>query len=70
MGMTIADAISQEGKIEGKLETLFRMGRKKWGPPDPAQLQAMQSITDGERLDRMSDAIIDAKSWDDLVNIP
>ena len=85
MGFTIADAIRQEGKeegmakgmakgkiegkIEGKLETLFRLGRRKWGEPDAATLQTMQSICDGERLDRMSDAIIDAKSWPELLSV-
>ena len=73
MHMTIADEIRQEGKVEGKVETLrdvlLRQGRKKFGEADATTLQTLQSITDAGRLERMSDAVLDAHSWGELMAV-
>ena len=73
IGMTIADAIRREGRAEGEVKAIckavLRQGRKKWGEPDEAALQAIQAINDEARLNRLLDALGAAKSWADLLNV-
>jgi hypothetical protein len=80
-GMTIADAIRREGRAEGIAEgiaqgraegeakAVLRLGRKKWGEPEPAVLQMIQAICDQARLERLVDAMLEAQSWADLLNV-
>lgn len=80
-GMTIADAIRSEakaegiaegkarGKAEGKAEAVLRLGRKQWGEPDATTVQTIEAIHDEVRLNRMLDAVLDVKSWADLLNV-
>lgn len=78
MQQTYADVLHQQGKAEGKAEgkvegaraVLLRFGRKKFGEPDAATLQTLESITDVERLERLSDAMLDVHSWTELVAVP
>ena len=63
-----------EGKVEGKVETLrevvLRQGRKKFGEPEAAALQALQAVADMDRLERLSDALLDVPSWTELLAVP
>ena len=60
-----------EGKAEGKLEqekqTLLRLGRKRFGPPKAATKSKIESIADLVQLERLSDRVFDARSWDELI---
>lgn len=47
---------------------LLRMGRKKLGPPSTQIESALNKIVEIDRLDRMVDALDQAKTWDDLLN--
>jgi hypothetical protein len=58
-----------EGIAEGKARAVLRQARKKWGEPDAATLQTIQAIHDEARLDRMIDAVLEAQSWADLLNV-
>jgi predicted transposase YdaD len=72
-------AILREGKAEGRAEgraegtrqelhkVLLRQGRKRFGPPDSATAAALEAISDLDRLERMSDRMLEAASWDDLL---
>jgi hypothetical protein len=51
-------------------KTLLRQGERKFGAPDPAVTEAVGAIKDLERLQRMADAILDAKSWDEFLATP
>jgi predicted transposase YdaD len=60
-----------EGKAEGKIEEakriLLRQGRKRFGPPKTAIKSKIEAIADLVRLEYLSDRILDAKSWDELI---
>jgi predicted transposase YdaD len=60
----------EEGREEGVRKTLVRIGRRRLGEPTAAQLHTLNEIRDVERLERMSDAIDEATSWDSLLAIP
>jgi predicted transposase YdaD len=66
--------IFEEGEAKGRLEdargTVFRQGRLKFGEPDPGTVAAINVIHDLEQLHRMADAILNAKSWDDVLATP
>jgi predicted transposase YdaD len=71
----ILDEGREEGRKEGRKEgalreaqkLLLRQGRHKFGAPEPAVEAAVQAITDLDRLERMSDRMFDATSWQDLL---
>jgi predicted transposase YdaD len=68
---TTYQAILREGKAEGKIEEakrlLLRMGRKKFGPPKAAINSKIEAIAELARLENLSDRILDATNWDELV---
>jgi hypothetical protein len=49
---------------------LLKQGRKLLGPPDASVESALTSIQDVERLERMGEAILTVKSWDELLSTP
>ncbi len=71
-------AILDEGRIEGRTEgevrgvraTIIRLGRRRFGSPGEAVESALQAITDLERLERMSERVLDAADWQDLAVTP
>jgi hypothetical protein len=82
MGQTIAEAIFEEGEIKGRQEGLHdgacrhareaivRVVRKRLGVPNQAVREALDKITDLDRLDRMLDRHDEAVSWTDLIETP
>jgi len=67
---TAYDMAVEEGQIQGQIRTLLRQGRKLLGSPDPAMESALTSIQDVERLERMAEAILRVKSWQQLLSTP
>ena len=79
MGRTIADSYRDEGRAEGMEKgmekgqakgiqlTLLRLGRRQFGEPDSATVDALAAISDLDRLGRLSDAILSAPSWNELL---
>jgi hypothetical protein len=67
---TAYDQAMEEGEIRSSHRVLLRQGRKLLGPPDPAAESALKSIQDVERLERMTEAILTAKSWEELLSSP
>ena len=86
MGKTIADSFRDEGRAEGRSEgkaegfrqgqahwtheSLLKMGRRKFGEPDSATIDALRAIVDLARLDRLSEHLFTAVSWSDLLSTP
>jgi hypothetical protein len=67
----ILDEGREEGREEGALrearKLLLRQGRRKFGAPEPAIEATVQAITDLDRLERMSDRLLDVMTWQDLL---
>lgn len=68
------DVILDEGRLEGRLETLhqqiLRQGPRKLGEPDEAVRRSVLAVNDLDRLWRMSDRLPDASTWDELLGTP
>jgi hypothetical protein len=60
-------AILDEGRIEGKQSTLLRQGSKRFGAPDEATRQRLLAIQSVERLDELSERLLEVSSWQDLL---
>lgn len=60
-----------EGEIKGRAEEarrlLLRLGRKRWGDPDPAIEATVHAITDVERLELLAERLSEVSSWQDLL---
>lgn len=78
MGQTIAEEIFEEGEVKGRHDglrqharmVLVRFARKRLGEPDQTARNAIDGITDLDRLDRMLDRHDEAVSWADLIATP
>lgn len=57
----------EKGKIEMLLETILRLGTKRFGKPTPATEKRLLRIQSRKRLEELTDKILDAKSWDELL---
>ncbi len=68
--------ILQEGRDEGRVgeaqRLLLRLGGIRFGPPDEATRAAVEAIGDLDRLERMSDRILDTSihDWNGLLDTP
>jgi transcription termination factor NusB len=49
---------------------LLRLGRRQFGELDASIESELKSIRDLERLERLADAILTAKSWPELLATP
>ena len=58
----------KEGRLEGEINLLLRLGARQFGAPDAETKRALQVLQDLERLERMVDAILTAKSWQELLS--
>jgi len=59
-----------EGRTEGKREDLFRLGRKRFGPPSTEIAAAIEALTDPQQIEAIIDRIFDAASWQELLDKP
>ncbi len=64
----------EEGQALGKTAEartiLLRQGRKRFGPPEEPTVAALEGITDLERLERMSERLLDVAGWQELLATP
>lgn len=67
---TAYDMAVEEGEIRNSHRVLLRLGRKLLGAPDASIETALRSIQDVERLERMTEAILTATSWQQLLATP
>jgi predicted transposase YdaD len=63
--------IVDEGRVEGREEEarvlLLRLGRKRFGPPSPEAEAALAGITAIERLETLSERLLDVENWEELL---
>ncbi|HEY1377268.1 MAG TPA: hypothetical protein VGF55_10765 [Gemmataceae bacterium] len=63
-------AILDEGREDALKKVLLRLGRGRFGAPDPAVEAEIQAITDLARLERMSERLLTAPTWQDVLTTP
>ena len=59
-----------KGEAKGLKNTLIRQGRKRFGLPSQEILSTIQAIVDLDRLESLTERILDAKSWQELFEEP
>ena len=67
---TAFDEATEEGEIKRSHRVLLRQGRKLIGSLDTSTEAEITAIKDLDRLDRLTDAILTAKSWQELLDTP
>ena len=60
-------AIVEEGEIKGVRMVMLRQGKRKFGRPPAAVAKALAGIEDLDRLERLSDRLLPATSWQELL---
>jgi len=60
----------EKGRITEAQQLLFRQGRLRFGRLDKATRSAIEAIDDLERLHRLSELILTATNWRDLLAKP
>jgi hypothetical protein len=66
----ILDEGRAEGRVQGAQRALLHFGRKKLGEPDEATRDALLGITDLDRLDRLTDRLLEVSTWQELLQTP
>ena len=56
-----------QGLSQGLRTTLIRQGTKRFGAPNESVSAELLRISDPSQLEVLSDRILDATSWDDLL---
>jgi predicted transposase YdaD len=60
-----------EGRVEGRAEEARRLlrllGDRRFGPPDARNRAAIESLTSVERLEQLTERLLDASGWDELL---
>jgi predicted transposase YdaD len=60
--------IMKRGERKALIGTLLRQGRKKFGEPDATTLAAVERLTDVDRLQNLTDRILEAATWQELLS--
>jgi hypothetical protein len=65
-------SILQEGRAEEAQRLILRQGAIRFGPPDEATRAAVEAIGDLDRLERMSERVVDMsiQDWNGLLGTP
>jgi hypothetical protein len=63
-------AIVEEGRVEEAQKLILRQGTIRFGPPDAAVRTAVLAIEGLEQLERMSDRVLTASGWGDVIGTP
>jgi hypothetical protein len=71
LGHVIFDEGRNEGRVEGRVDALremiFRLGQKRFGPATPEAEVELNAIVSLERLQRMSEQLLEVGSWAELL---
>jgi hypothetical protein len=58
------------GMMVGMKQALFRLGLKRFGPPDLAIIAAIEGIADREHVEALIERVLDISGWDELLTPP
>ena len=78
MGQTIAEYYMEQGYarglVEGRAEEarriLLRVGEHLFGKPSQETVTAVNAIDDVDRLERLTDQLLQANSWQEILDTP
>jgi hypothetical protein len=59
--------IVAKGEMREGKKLLIRLGRKRFGSPDPQTAATIEAINDLERLEQLSERLLDVSSWEELL---
>jgi len=59
--------ILRKGRIAESRALLLRLGTKKFGPPNQAVVQTLDRLEEVERLESLTERVLDANGWDELL---
>ena len=59
-----------QGKVEEARRILFRQGQRRFGPPDQATVDAIESIGLTERIEGLLDRLLEVSNWEELLAVP
>ncbi len=65
---TTYQAIVEEGQIKEARKLILRHGKRKFGRPTAAVARALEGTEDLDRLERLSDRLLTAASWTELLD--
>jgi hypothetical protein len=64
-------AILEEGCAQGEMREaarlLKKLGTRRFGPPDHAVLEAIEAVTDLERIELLLERLLEVSSWQELL---
>lgn len=66
----IPDEGREEGRAEGAQRILLHQACKKLGEPDETSRRTLLGITDLNRLDRLSERLLEVSTWQELLQTP
>lgn len=74
MIQTIADLNFAEGELKGRTvqarSTIFRLGKRHLGPVAPEVESALNAIDDLDRLEMLTERVLEIKNWSELLATP
>ncbi|MFC1706220.1 DUF4351 domain-containing protein, partial [Planctomycetota bacterium] len=59
----------EQGRLEGAKRVLLRLGTKRFGDPEPSKRAAIDRLESLDELETLTDALLDATDWDDLLSM-
>jgi hypothetical protein len=60
----------QQGRVQERQRVLLELGGKRFGPADAETEAAVRGIDNLDRLKRLTDAVLTANSWHELLATP
>ena len=62
------DVLVEEGEVKALRETLLRLGRRRFKSVDESIATSMNTITDLDRLKRMTERLLEVTTWQELLS--
>jgi predicted transposase YdaD len=62
--------ILDEGRVEERQKVLLELGTERFGPPTEPERNILSSLTDLDRLERITKRLLRAADWQELLSTP
>ena len=59
-----------KGEANALQKTVLRLGKPRIGKPSKQVVRAIEAITDRERLERLTEKVLQAATWQELLDTP